>query len=171
MKLTAASVIIVGLIVAGCSTTGRAPQVGRSGFDNARTVTIEPHANTSTRVTATGLGAHWSAAWQDQVILEVAVFNLATGITNAELNIDGNKTTLERNGDVTDIDRTGDVIISTNSFKTNLATVEKILKSKRTWLRVGTPTGTLEDAVIDGPTDSKAFHALERFMAAVKASD
>jgi len=60
--------------------------------------------------------------------------------------------------------------ISTKGFLTKLDTVEKIIKSKRTWLRVHTPTGTIEDAVINGKKDSKAYHALIRFMDAVNAN-
>ena len=45
--------------------------------------------------------------------------------------------------------------------------IRKIAASHRTWLRVTTSAGNYEDAVIDGQTDSKAYHALRRFVASV----
>src|SRR5688572_4331834 len=81
--------------VNGCATTvGHSAKTGHSGFDNARTVDIRPHGNASHGFTPTGIGAQWSEAQKDRVILIIAVFNIHTGITGAELNIDGEKTTL-----------------------------------------------------------------------------
>jgi hypothetical protein len=117
----------------------------------------------------TGIGAQWSEARKDQVILIIAVFNMYTGITGAELNIDGERIALTSTTTVTDMGAGGESMkISTQGFVTRLDTVEKIIRSKRTWLRVHTPTGTMEDAVIDGAKDSKAYHALIRFMESVK---
>ena len=159
------------VLLAGCSTkTGLSPKVAHSGFDNARTVSITPHANAASGIIATGIGAQWNEARKDQVILIIAVFNLITGITGAELNIDGERTTLTPTATVTDLNSGGILKISTKDFVTQLDTVEKIIRSKRTWLRVHTPTGTMEDAVIDGDKDSKAYHALVRFMDAVKGA-
>jgi hypothetical protein len=98
------------------------------------------------------------------------VWDLYTGITEAELNIDGEKISLTRLLNSTDMDH-NDVgrPTSTRAFATDIATVKKIISSKRTWLRIHTPTGYIEDAVIDGATDSKAYNALIRFIAAVEA--
>jgi len=120
-------------------------------------------------VIATGIGAQWNQAHPNQVIFVIAIFNLQTAITGAELNIDGEKMALKLTGGITDTAAGGDIMkTSTRDFLTDLATVEKIIKSKRTWLRVHTPTGSIENAVIDGAKDSKAYHALIRFMDAVK---
>ncbi len=122
-----------------------------------------------TGMIGTGIGAQWNEVKKDQVILIIAVFNTTTAITGAELNIDGEKLTLTPTADITDMESGGEIMKkSTKGFVTKLATVEKIIRSKRTWLRVSTPTGTMEDAVIDGAKDSKAYHALKRFMDAVK---
>jgi hypothetical protein len=158
--------------MSGCGTkAGRSANVGYSGFDNARTVNILPHGNavigTSVR---TGLGAQWNASHPDTVLLIVAVWHLFTGITEAELNIDGEKISLSSlSGSTTDFDR-NDVErpTSTRAFATDIATVKKIIASKRTWLRIHTPTGYIEGAVIDGATDSNAYNALIRFIAAVE---
>lgn len=158
---------------AGCgTTTGLSPNQAHSGFDDARTVSIRPHGNIPSgalNVMGTGIGAEWNEAKKDQVLLIIAVFNLTTGITGAELNIDGEKITLTPTAGVTDMDSGGSTMkISTRGFGTQLDTVEKIIQSKKTWLRVHTPTGTMENAVIDGDKDSKAYHALKRFMASVR---
>lgn len=157
-------------LCAGCSTsTGLSPEVAHGGFDNARTVNIPPHGNAISGMIGTGIGAQWSEAKSDQVILIIAVFNTYTGITGAELNIDGEKIALTPTAGVTDMNAGGDIMkTSTKGFVTQLDTVEKIIKSKRTWLRVHTPTGSMENAVIDGAKDSKAYHALIRFMDGVK---
>lgn len=153
-------------ILSGCSTTtGLAPKVGHSGFDNARTVSIRPHGNAIKGMIGTGLGAQWNEAHKNKVIIIVAVFNEYTGITGAELNIDGNKYTLRETQTVTNLDAGGDIMkISTQGFIADLEIVKRIIESKRTWLRVHTPTGVMEDAVIDGTQDSKAYHALKRFI-------
>lgn len=158
--------------MSGCGTkTGLSANVGHSGFDNARTVDIRPHINARTGTPVrTGLGAQWNASHPDTVLLIVAVWDLYTGITEAELNIDGEKISLPRLLNSTDMDH-NDVgrPTSTRAFATDIATVKKIIASKRTWLRIHTPTGYIENAVIDGATDSKAYNALIRFIAAVES--
>ena len=60
----------------GCgTTTGLSPKVSHSGFDNARVVSISPHGNAISGMIGTGIGAQWSEARKDQVILIIAVFN------------------------------------------------------------------------------------------------
>ncbi len=169
--MKATIILALPILLAGCgTTTGLAPKTAHSGFDNARIVSIEPHGNAMTGMIGTGIGAQWSEARKDEVILIIAVFNDSTGITGAELNIDGEKIALTPTATVTDMEAGATMKISTKGFLTKLDTVEKIIKSKRTWLRVHTPTGTIEDAVINGKKDSKAYHALIRFMDAVNAN-
>src|SRR5438552_1948020 len=164
MKCTIVSALAsLSLLLTSCgTTTGLSPTVAHSGFDNARVVSIAPHGNRGGwGVVGRGIGAQWSEAHKDDVILIIAVYDSAyTGITGAELNIDGEKITLTPTATVTAMETTVPGLReSTKGFLTTLDTVEKIIKSKRTWLRLQTPTGTLEDAVIDGATDSKAYHA------------
>lgn len=173
IKLLALPILL--LFIAGCGTTvGRAPQTRTGGFDNARTVDIAPHGNIPNKdfnMILTGVGAQWTEARKNKVLLIIAVFNDYTGITDAELNIDGEKIALTPTPGVTDMSSGGSIMkISTKDFETDLTTVEKILNSKRVWLRVHTPTGTMENAIIDGGKDSKAYNALVRFMKAVKGT-
>lgn len=160
--------IVLSVLLYGCGTgAGTSVKVGYSGFDNARTVSIAPHANAKD----TGLGAQWNAAHPDSALLIVAVWWQYVSITEAELNIDGEKISLTPISDsTTDFSSTvnGQIKLSTRAFGTNIATVKKIVASKRTWLRIHTPSGYIEDAVIDGAQDSKAYNALIRFIAAVE---
>lgn len=118
----------------------------------------------------TGIGAQWNQSHPNSVILIINVFNNVTGITGAQLNIDGEIVTLNRTSGVTDFQVDNYIKNSTKGFVTDLSVVRRIIKSKRTWLRVSTPTGYIEDRVVDGKKDSKALHALKRFMSSVEDS-
>jgi hypothetical protein len=163
-------VALLALLGAGCATTsGNAPETTRSGFDGARVVSITPHGNACTTVLCTGLGAQWSSARPDQAIVSVAVFNQITGITGAAVNVDGKVTQLAAIAP-TGFNRLGDAQkVSRSDFVVPLQLVRSIAGAKRAWLRVTTPGGSLEDAIVDGSTDSKALHALRRFLAEVDA--
>jgi hypothetical protein len=158
-------------ILAGCSTTsGLQASSTRSGFDGSRVVNITPHGAACTRVLCTGLGAQWRSNRPDRAYLAVVVFNEYAAITGAQLNIDGTVHTLSSTSS-TDFSPPGTVGVreSRRDFDVPIATLRAIAASKRTWLRVVTPSGALEDAVLDGSTDSKAYHALKRFLAEVDA--
>lgn len=167
MKTIVAALVLA--LLAGCSTTsGLDATVSHSGFDNARIVSIDPHGGACRSVICTGLGAQWNGKRPNQVILIVQIFNDIQAITGAKLNIDGEIHTLTIKETFTEFSRPGSMLqSSTKGFLTSLDLVQKITNSKRTWLRVQTNSGSFEDAIIDGQTDSKAFHALKRFIAEV----
>lgn len=173
-KLHVSTFVLILALVSACgTTTGLAPKSGKSGFDDARTVKIQPHANrpkSQLDFPMTGLGAQWNEASKDSVILIVEVSGEYTGIVGAELNIDGQKITLTDTGSVTDMFVYAGIKKSTKGFSTDLEVVRKILGSTRTWLRVRTPTGTIEHAIIDNGKDSKAYNALKRFIAEIDKS-
>ena len=159
------------VVISGCATTsGTNPVVGYSGFDNAKTVSINPHGNACASMVCTGLGAQWSSSRPESAILIVQVFNEYATISRAELNIDGKKVTLSSVQAVTDFSSPSSVMReSSKGFGVQMSVIEDILSAKSVWLRVYTPTGYVEDPIIDGEKDSKAFHALSRFMASVKS--
>lgn len=158
------------VVLAGCSTTsGLNPKVEYSGFDNAKIVTIAPHGNACESMTCTGLGAQWNSSKPNIVILIVQIFNEYAAISDAELNIDGKKINLMVTKGVTDFSSQGVYIKeSSRGFVVSIKTIDDILSAQRVWLRIHTPTGYLEDAVIEGEKDSKAYHALKRFMQSVR---
>jgi hypothetical protein len=164
------------LFATGCGLGESSAEVDYSGFDNSRTVDIRVHWNTPKSLgEGTGLGAQWSEATPDSLILRVGTtsFQKHFNITGATLNIDGKLISLKATDNPTET-RSADVgsgltsHLSTKGFVTNLATVEKILHSRRTWLRVYTSSGSLENAVIEGEEESQAYRALVRFMQKVK---
>lgn len=97
----------------------------------------------------------------------VNIINEYRGITGAQLNMDGQVLTLKKTATATTMDASGGMKQSTQSFIVPLSLIRDITNSQRTWLRVQTPSGSYEDAVIDGAKDSKAFHALKRFLSSV----
>lgn len=160
--------LLAALVGAGCSTTsGLSPESTRSGFDGARVVTISHHGNACTSILCTGLGAQWTSANPADAILTVTVFNEFKGITGAALNIDGKITTIKPIG-LTNFSRPGAPLKeSSSNFAVPLQLLRSIAGAQRAWLRVHTTSGYLEDAIVDGATDSKALHAMRRFLAEV----
>ena len=156
-------------VLAGCSTTsGSDPNVSRSGFDGARVVAINGHGNACKGMLCTGLGAQWTSKNPAEAVLVIYLFNDIKGITGAKLNIDGQTHDLSTMQPFTNFNEFGAATKeSRKGFLVPLELVRKITASQRTWLRVQTTGGYTEDAVIDGQTDSKAYHALRRFLAAV----
>lgn len=170
MKKTAlAGLLLATSALAGCSnSTGKSVSVSKSGFDGSKVVAIQPHGNACTSMTCTGLGAQWNSSDPQNALLLVNVFNEIKGIVAAEINIDGKVYNLQKSNEFTDFDSwTPSVRNSEQTFVVPLALIEKITTSKRTWLRVHTTSGYLEDAVVDNGKDSKALHALKRFMTEV----
>jgi len=159
-------IVALVLLVAGCSTTsGTNPEVSYSGFDNARVVRIMPHGTACEKMLCTGIGADWSSATPKSVMLVVAVYGEYTAITGARLNIDGRQIELVPSRSLTDLDYLGTTYReSTKGFTTDLEVVRQILQSKSTWLRVSTATGYIDNYIIADGKDSKAFHALKRFI-------
>jgi hypothetical protein len=156
-------------VLGGCATTeGMNPTESRSGFDGARVVKISRHGNACQAIACTGLGGQWSSARPDQVVLTVSVFNEIIGITGATVSVDGVVRTLVALPGLTNFSRFGDPIKeSRQDFSVSVQLIRDIHAAKRAWLRVQTTDGYLEDAIIDGTTDSKAFHALGRLLAAI----
>ncbi|EBE9340285.1 TPA: hypothetical protein ACIUKL_002079 [Salmonella enterica subsp. enterica serovar 4,5,12:b:-] len=167
MKRSVPALLALTIFLAGCSnSTGLAPSVSQSGFDGARVVDIEPHGNACASMICTGLGAQWSSTKPDIVFLKVKIFNEYKGIAGAKLNIDGQIYDLKPVNQANSFNADGGVMATTEMvFITTPDVVRKITLSKRTWLRVITTTGTIEDPVIDGSQDSKAYYALQRFVA------
>lgn len=162
-------ITLAALALAGCATTsGTGPHITRSGFDGSTVVDINPHGNDCTRMTCTGLGAQWSSTSPETAILKVQVFNDLTAITGAKLNVDGQVIDLEPLRGLTNFDTsTPGVKISVKAYHAQLSDLRRISAAQRAWLRVSTPSGYIEDRIVEGPVDSKALHAIRRFLAAV----
>lgn len=162
-------VILAALLVAGCSTTsGGSASESRSGYDGARVVSIPPHGAACTSMLCPGLGAQWNDKRPDVAIITVQLFNEWTPITTARLMIDGKETVLQPSVNGTQFNPVGQGFRNSyRDFTGPLSTLRALSTAQRAWLRVGTSQGTTEVAIVDGSTDSKALHAIRRFLAQV----
>lgn len=157
------------ILSAGCATTtGLGPTSKVSGFDGGRVVDIQPHSNACDSMRCTGLGAQWTSARPNDAILTVRSYNSIVAILGAKLSIDGRVVELVPTQATTTFDTSVPGLrMSTRAFAAPLSVVREITSANKAWLRVNTPDGYVEDAIIDGPKDSKALHALKRFLASV----
>ena len=96
------------------------------------------------------------------------VVNDIRAINAAELNIDGEIIKLS-NTDLTRFN-TDIGVSSAKTYTTDFNVVDRIINSKRTWVRLSTSKGYVEAAIIEGGKDSKAFNALKRFKDQVEAT-
>lgn len=162
-------------ILAACTTTsGLDAREQQSGFSGGRIVSISPHGAICPMATlgvgCASVGAYWDSTRPDRAQLVVMLLDERyKSITGLDLNIDGRITRLEPSSLPTTSERIpgGTVLQSSRHFPTTLAMVRDVRSAKRVWLRIHTLEGYLESAVIDGPEDSKAYHALGRFLARV----
>lgn len=119
----------------------------------------------------TQLGAQWSGAYPDDVVLIVAIAGTNEIISGAAFNINGNTLQLTAPDTLTDHDFDRFLSSSEKGFLIPLSLIDDILAADRVWLRVETPGGYYENAIIEPGRDSKAYHALGRFRAQLSAEE
>lgn len=56
---------------------------------------------------------------------------------------------------------------SRQNFVMPISTLRDLYGAKRAWIRVSTLDGYIDQAIIDGPKDSKALHAVGRLLVAI----
>lgn len=162
---------VLGVAGVGCATTsGTDPKTSRSGFDGATTVEIAPHGAACTSALCLGLGAQWRSTQPQNAILVVELFGGIQALTSARLSIDGEVINLPVVEKFTSFSTRTGAPSSSKAFLIPLPTVRRLAASTSVWLRAGTPTGFIDEAVIDGARDSKAYHAMRRFLAEVDRS-
>lgn len=158
--------------ISGCATTsGLEPVTRVSGFDGSRNVSIEPHGADCASITGDciGLGAQWSSSMPGTVLVLPRVYMRYVGITGASLSIDGQAVELRGPVVITQLTGNPNAVLreSTGTFTTSLDTIRKLAKAERAWLRVTTLDGRIESALIEPGKDTKAIHAIRRFLDAV----
>ncbi|MBR9806014.1 MAG: hypothetical protein GYB49_02170 [Alphaproteobacteria bacterium] len=165
-------VIAASLLFTACATTtGLDAKTTYSGFDDAAIVNIQPHGlGCDGAFICLSLGAEWQQAEPEQVLMLVQITGKTQGITGAALNIDGQKINLAEASTATEFERVaGAIETSTQVFVAPVEVIDEILAAKRVWIRVNTTSGFMEDYIIDGDKDSKAYHALKRFSSEMKS--
>ncbi|GEM_PF-821351 len=166
---------IFSLALFSCSANlGFKPETTISGFDQSKTVYIRPHGNLvnnawSLSEQGSSLGAEWSESNGNRALLHLKIAGSEYfGITKLHLNIDGVKSSLKANG-VTDFEINSlSLKTSSQSFATDLKTIENLAYAKNAWLRIFTTDGYLENAVVKDGVGGKSYYALQRFMDEVK---
>lgn len=166
-KLLALGMLITTFLTGCATTTGTNPQTLISKFDGVKSVGIQAHGGACKDFTCPMLGATWLDNQPNNVGFSVKVTNLIANIHTVSFNIDGEIITINAISK-TDFNQEFGLNYSSTVVVTNYSLLTKILQSKRTWMKVSTSKGAYEVAIIDGATDSKAFHALKRFDTQVK---
>ena len=164
---------LVSIVLAGCTatTTTLNPKTTVSGFDQTKRVTIDPHGAACTSMSCTSIGATWVSNYPNDVGISIFLMNNMASIQSVDFNIDGEIVTLKShsltNFEIPKYSLTG---TSQKTFITSYSIITRILNSKRSWVRVHTSSGLIEDAIIDGAKDSKAYNALKKFDKEVELS-
>lgn len=151
-------------LAAGCSSTGSVPTQSTSGFDGARRVQVAGHGAACSGFVCSGLGASWTSARPDRVLLTVHVFNETCSITSARVRVGADVVDLGAPSGLTRFSRLGSATReSVQTFDVPLELVRRLASSDSAWLRVGTSVGRMEDR-LDG---SRASAALGRLLSTI----
>lgn len=175
------AIACAALLLAACgATTGQAARTTVSTFDGARIVSIEPHSTDCNMAALCSLlGATWTSNVPGKAMLDVEVMTDYTGIQSASLNIDGRIVHLDAPESITHFKQVlpqpsaapynpGLAVLgrrSSKGFMVPLDLVRSILSAQDVRLRVATTDATIDSVVFGPDKDSKAHHALERFIA------
>ena len=167
MKAISAT-LLSAVLLTGCMSTssGLDPVTSTSGFNQNKVVDIEPHG-LSCKNACLSMGAQWQQENPDVVYLEIESPLMLMNIFSADLNIDGETISLKPSQYMTNHEVNGYQKTSSKVFVTTKGNFEKMMSAQRVWLRVKTNHGYVEDMFIEGETDTKAYHAMKRFMAAI----
>lgn len=171
----------LSLALAGCATTsGLNPTVSKSEFDNTKVIDIEPHGLSckNTGVYCPTLGFRWSDDNSSSALIRIVMIDLYgtqiiggdyVGIRDLRLKIDGEMITLKPVGiGLTDYNYdkiTGKT--STQAYVVPTSLLTKIYSSKETLVQIVTDKGNIEDYIVKPNADTKAYHALSRFLDAI----
>lgn len=178
LRFTIVLALLCVLLAACGATVGTAARSSVSKFDNSRDVWIAPHgANCGMTMVCTMIGAEWNSAHPHDAALQVQVFGAYTAIRAAEVRIDGQTYVLQPDHDTTHFSNpmlnSGNPGLATTTeqsdryYATTLGFVRRMATATDVRLRVVTGDGTIDSIITSADADSKAHHALQRFLAKV----
>jgi hypothetical protein len=157
-------------VMAGCANTdGMAPTVSIAGYDQARVVNISPHGLACDELPCLALGVEWSSAKPESAVLIVKRVGIDyAGINRLSLKVDGKETTLAARASGTEFAAGSPPMReSIQTFAAPMQLVRDLASGRQVLARVDSVRGYLDGAIMDGEKDSKAVHALRRFLLAV----
>lgn len=166
------------LTIAGAASASDA-KVATDSFDGATRVSIDPHGlDCGMQMVCPLVGARWTSNRKDEAVLQVEVINAYAAIRGVQLNVDGEileLAPLDQSGtrfdsNVATAGRAPVTRYSSRDYLVPLALVPKLLAAQSVKLRVVTADGTVDGTLSGGKKPSKAFGALQRFMAKVPTS-
>ena len=171
----------LSLGVFGCATSsGLNPTTSKSDFDNPKTIDIKPHGLSckNTGVYCPTIGFRWQDDNPSKAAIRLVMIDLYGSqviggdyvrIGDLRLKIDGELIILKPVGSgLTSYDY--DKISgrsSTQAYVVPMALLNKIHSSKETLLQISTDKGDIEDYIVKTNADTKAYHALNRFLEAI----
>ena len=169
MRMQQTVTILILLLLTACSTTsGLDPVVSKNGYDNSSYVHIVPHGNNcGMDMMCTGIGASWDSSQPSAALLTVQIINKPSLITSAEIKLNGKIIPLIRLPHATDLKIEHGMTETSKVFGISYAQLVELSNAKTAWLRVNTPTGYIDALIVNEQEDSKAYHALKRFVKAV----
>lgn len=161
--------VLGALVVAGCaSKQALVPQV-QQGVDakGVKTVTVAPERVQCSRPQCPTLAASWSAAKKGQAVLSIGLPNQQAAVTGADFHFGSGEVLRVRSRSQTAAMQQG---YPATAFDVPLRTMERLAYSPRTWVRVYTEGGNVDETINSGEETSRAFTAMNYFMGGVEAA-
>lgn len=175
-KSIAFPLLLSVLLMTGCATTTGLPaQTQTSGFDGTKFVSMSNHgmACYMSMICPTA-GFSWNTKAPRLALLKIGILapsiakDAYFSVRSVSLNIDGNIIELDGSTKATEFKNDDINKTSVKEFIVPLELLQKIERSSKTMVRIDTNDGLMEDLIIGDGKDSKAYHALKRFLVAVE---
>lgn len=173
------TLLLAALLASGSAYAADA-KIETDAFDGATRVTVEPHGLAcGSNMVCPMLGARWTSNRAGEAVLQVEVVNAYAGIRGVTLNVDGEMVELTplEDGAATRYSSNAAIAAgapvsrrSSRDYLVPLALVQKLLAASSVKARVQTVDGFVDGELSGGKKPSKAYGALQRFVAKVPAT-
>lgn len=173
--------LLLALLLVSGMSHALEPKIAKDDFDGATRVWITPHGlDCGWAMSCAAFGARWTSNDKDAAVLELQTLNVGyVGVEGVKLNIDGRVLDLRPLGETkynkpdagTPPQLWEALRTSSRDFLIPLDLVQVMLDAESVKVRVLTRDGFLDAALIGGKKPSKAYGALQRFIAKVPKTD
>ncbi|OUV22082.1 MAG: hypothetical protein CBC55_04620 [Gammaproteobacteria bacterium TMED95] len=155
------------LILSACSNTNGMVTATEEANTDDKVVTMYPVTTDCDIKVCTQIGAQWSKATPNEVMLIIKMAEPHFEIKGAYLNLDGNLIFLSKPSMQSNHTAKAGTIspqAAYTAFRTSVDVLKSAVNSKRAWLRVTTQSAYFDDRIKDVSTDSDALNALILFL-------